>query len=53
MEVNLGVPEGEVDEFDTDLPVDLPAHERNLVDARNHLQNVLQRAKLFRTNERM
>ena len=47
MEVNLGVPEGEVDEFDTDLPVDLPAHERNLVDARNHLVRTSQAARVW------
>jgi len=37
MEVKLGVPEGEVDGFDNRSAASLPAHEQNLIDARNHL----------------
>lgn len=47
MEVKLGEPEGAVDGFDPDPGAELPAYERNLIDARNHLVQASQTARIW------
>lgn len=47
MEMKMGSLEEEGDEFDSLPPAELPAHEQNLIDARNHLVQASQAARIW------